>query len=52
VHIMAPAKNYEAPTLAVSTLTETQYVELTQEQHPVTDWNHIILSISRLEDLT
>jgi hypothetical protein len=26
-------------------LTEAQYLELTQKQHPVTDWNRIILDI-------
>jgi hypothetical protein len=31
--------------LAAENLTETQYAKLTQEQHPVTDWNQIILAI-------
>jgi hypothetical protein len=31
--------------LVVASLTEAQYEELTQEQHPVTDWNRIILAI-------
>jgi hypothetical protein len=29
----------------VETLTEKQFGELTQEQHPVNDWNRIILAI-------
>jgi hypothetical protein len=51
VHIMAPATkqtkfaDYEAPPLAVVNLSEKQYAELTQEQHPVNDWNKIILAI-------
>jgi hypothetical protein len=36
---------YEALALAISTLTYKQFGELTQEQHPVTDWNRIILAI-------
>jgi hypothetical protein len=52
VHIMAPETKqnkfaeYEAPALAVRSLTDMQYAELTQEQHPVNDWNRIILAIS------
>jgi hypothetical protein len=51
VHIMAPTTKqtkfaaYEAPALAVTNLSEKQYAELTQEQHPVNDWNRIILAI-------
>jgi hypothetical protein len=51
VHIMAPATKqtkfaaYEAPALAVASLTPAQYEDLTQEQHPVTDWNRIMLAI-------
>jgi hypothetical protein len=51
VHIMAPATKqtkfaaYEAPALAVANLSEKQYAELTQEKHPVNDWNIIILAI-------
>jgi hypothetical protein len=52
VHIMAPATKktkfaaYEAPALAVASLTVAQYKDLTQgQQHPVTDWNRIILAI-------
>jgi hypothetical protein len=51
VHIMAPSTKqnkfaaYEAPSLAVASLTLAQYEDLTQEQHPVTDWNRIILAI-------
>jgi hypothetical protein len=51
VHIMAPATKqtkfaaYEAPDLAVASLTLAQYEDLTQEQNPVTDWNRIILAI-------
>jgi hypothetical protein len=45
VHIMAPATKqtkfsaYRAPDLAVAILTAAQYEDLTQEQHPVIDWN-------------
>jgi hypothetical protein len=51
VHIMAPSTKqtkfatYEALALAVASLTLAQYEDLTQEQHPVTDWNRIILAI-------
>jgi hypothetical protein len=31
--------------LAVANISEKQYAELTQEQHPVNDWNRIILAI-------
>jgi hypothetical protein len=43
VHIMAPTTKqskfaaYEATALAVASLSQNQYVELTQEQHPVND---------------
>jgi hypothetical protein len=52
VHIMAPATKkmkfaaYEALDLAVENLTEMQYAELNQEQHPLNDWNRIILAIN------
>jgi hypothetical protein len=45
---MAPANNhtkftvYEAPDLAVESLTDMQYAELTQEQPPANDWNWIL----------
>jgi hypothetical protein len=48
---MAQTKNqtkfaaYEAPALTVATLTDKQLGELTQEQHPLNDWNRIILAI-------
>jgi hypothetical protein len=51
VNIMAPATKqtkfaaYEAPALAVASLTDAQYEDLTQKQHPVTDWNRIMLDI-------
>jgi hypothetical protein len=51
VHITAPTTkqtkfaSYEDPALAMATLAEKQFVELTQEQHPVIDWNRIILAI-------
>jgi hypothetical protein len=51
VHIMAPTTKqskfaaYEALALAVANLSEKHYAELTQEQHPVNDWNRIILAI-------
>jgi hypothetical protein len=47
---MAPATKqtksvaYEAPALSVASLTVAQYEDLTQEQHPVTDWNKNISS--------
>jgi hypothetical protein len=50
-HIMAPTTKqtklaaYEAPALVVTTLTDKQFGELTQEQHPVNDWNRIILAM-------
>jgi hypothetical protein len=58
VHIMAPTTKqtkfaaYEALALAVATPTDKQFGELTQEQHPVNDWNRIILAIktSRFEN--
>jgi hypothetical protein len=52
VHIMVPATKqtkfaaYEAPALAVASLTVAQYEDLTQEQHHVTDCNNIILAIN------
>jgi hypothetical protein len=51
VHIMAPSTTktkfaaYEAPALEVANLTEKQFAEVTQEQHPVNDWHRIILVI-------
>jgi hypothetical protein len=51
VRIMSPETTqtkfaaYEATTLAGAKLTEKQSRELTQEQHPVNDWNRIILAI-------
>jgi acetyl-CoA acetyltransferase len=51
VHIMAPTTkhtkfaDYEVPALAVATLKENQFGELTQDQHPVNDWNRIMLAI-------
>jgi hypothetical protein len=51
VHIMAPATKqtkfaaYEDPALAVARLTLAHYEDITQEQHPVADWNRIILAI-------
>jgi hypothetical protein len=51
VHIMAPTTKQtkfaanEAPALAVATLTDKQFGELTQEQHPANDWNRNILAI-------
>jgi hypothetical protein len=36
---------YEAPDLAVSSLTDKQFSDLTQELHPLNDWNRIILAI-------
>jgi hypothetical protein len=51
VRIMAPATKqtkfaaYEAPALEVACISEKHYAELTQEQHPVNDWNRIIVAI-------
>jgi hypothetical protein len=36
---------YEALALPVASLTAAQFENLTQEQHPVTDWTIIILAI-------
>jgi hypothetical protein len=50
VHIMAPTTKqtkfdaYEHPALAVATLTDKQFRELTQGQHPMNNWNRIILA--------
>jgi hypothetical protein len=52
VHIMVSETKqthfaaYEDPALVVANLTEKQFGELTQEQHPVNDWNRIILAIN------
>jgi hypothetical protein len=50
VDIMAPETKhtkfaaYEAPDSTVANLTEMQHAELTQEQHPLNDWNRVILA--------
>jgi hypothetical protein len=50
VHIMAPATKqlkfavYEWPALNVASLIEKQYAELMQDQHPVNEWNMILLA--------
>jgi hypothetical protein len=51
VHIMIPSTKdtkmvaYGAPALEVGGLTDQHYVDLTQEQHMVRDWNIILLAI-------
>jgi hypothetical protein len=51
VYIMNPATKqtkfvaYETPALAVDLLTDLQYADLIREQHPVADWNRILLAI-------
>jgi hypothetical protein len=51
VHIIAPSRKhtkfaaYEAPALIVVNLTEMQYAELVEEEHPMNDLNRIILTI-------
>jgi hypothetical protein len=51
IHIMTPATKqtkfaaYETPALAVDLLTDPQYADLIREQHPVAEWNHILLVI-------
>jgi hypothetical protein len=51
VHIMAPTTkkttfaDSDAPALAVATITDKQFGELTQKQHPVNDWKRIMLDI-------
>jgi hypothetical protein len=37
---------YETPALAVDLLTDLQYAGLIQEQHPVAEWNRILLAIN------
>jgi hypothetical protein len=52
IHSMAQAtKNtkfaaYAEPAVNAALLTEDQYVELTQEQHTVEEWNRILLALS------
>jgi hypothetical protein len=36
---------YETPALAVDLLTDLQYADLIREQHPVAEWNRILLAI-------
>jgi hypothetical protein len=51
MHIMTSATKqmkfaaYETPALAVDFLTDLQYVDLIREQHPVAEWNRILLAI-------
>jgi hypothetical protein len=51
IHIMTPATKqtkfaaYETPALAVDLLTNLQYADLIREQHPVAEWNRILLAI-------
>jgi hypothetical protein len=51
IHIMTPAAKrtkfaaYETPDLAVDLLTDLQYADHIREQHPVAEWNHILLAI-------
>jgi hypothetical protein len=51
IHIMNPATKqttfaaYDNPALAVDLLTDLQYADLIREQHPVAEWNRILLAI-------
>jgi hypothetical protein len=51
IHIMTPAMKqtkfaaYETPALGADLLTDLQYADLIREQHPVAEWNHILLAI-------
>jgi hypothetical protein len=53
IHIMAQAtKNtnvaaYTEPAVNAALLTEDHYVELTQEQNTVEEWNMILLALSK-----
>jgi hypothetical protein len=49
--IMTPATKqtkfaaYETPALPVDLITDLQYADLIREQHPVAEWNQILLAI-------
>jgi hypothetical protein len=51
IHIMTPATKqtnfaaYDTPALSVDLLTDLQYADLIPEQHPVAEWNRILLAI-------
>jgi hypothetical protein len=51
MHIMTPATKqtnvaaYETPALDVDFLTDLQYDDLIREQHPIAEWNRILLAI-------
>jgi hypothetical protein len=51
IHIMTPTMKqtmfaaYKTPALVVDLLTDLQYADLIQDQHPVAEWNHILLDI-------
>jgi hypothetical protein len=53
INIMAQATKhtkfaaYAEPDFNAALLTEDQYVELTQDQHTVEEWNRIILALSK-----
>jgi hypothetical protein len=53
IHIMTPATKqtqfaaYETPALPVDLLTDLQYADLIREQHPVAEWNRILLAIKQ-----
>jgi hypothetical protein len=57
-HIMTPATKqtkfaaYEAPALALDLLTDLQCADLIREQHPVSEWNHILLAIKEVGSKT
>jgi hypothetical protein len=50
-HIVTPATKqtkfaaYETPSLSVDLLIDLQYADLIREQHPVAEWNRILLAI-------
>jgi hypothetical protein len=51
IHIITPATKqtkfaaYETPDLSVDLLTDLQYADLIRDQHPVAEWNLILLAI-------
>jgi hypothetical protein len=52
IHIMTPARKqtkfaaYETPALAVDLLTDLHYADLIRDQHPIAEWNRILLEIN------
>jgi hypothetical protein len=54
IYIMTPATKqtkfaaYETPALAMDLLTDLQYADRNREQHPVAEWNRILLAINEV----